>query len=316
MLKSITKSINDRHVIRGTKQLYFWYKQCNGYNIMNTNIMDITLNCIKQTDKLLKEEQLFDIYKTVINKYRPKQILLVDPLHNNKNPIDNQQLYEKMSRYNKEKEKEKEKEIYQNINIYLPIDNRINLLRLINNPFHTNNYFVFNTSFSKSYKKNHLLLNIGDIKHLKTLFNINVNRQSDPFIRLYINCFTECPYEGKLNNNNIAHDLCEMQRLQCEKICLVDNMGTLELHDLNYIITLGRHYGLKVEQLALQLYVKNGNNKRIEKIIYYALDIGITDFDMMDREDIITRSSEIVPLSYELYNKIITNYLVDKSNII
>jgi hypothetical protein len=273
----------------------------NTYNFIINKSFDYTINKIVSINETANQNDLYNIYNQIIIKYKPVNILLGNFNNDLYNKIHNE-----INNENNNK----------NINIYTPILNRKSLLDIIDKPLHTNNNFTYNTSFSNTYIKKHNLIDIAEIKHFNKLFNINTNRVSDPNIRIYINCFTDCPYEGKLKNVHIIFRLLEIMRLTNNKVCLVDTLGTLQLKDLEYILTLGIYYGLKIDQIALQLNVKEGNVKRIEKIMFYALDNGISEFDVVANfTDFKINTKELYPMDYELYNWIITNYMINKNNI-
>ena len=121
------------------------------FNLTFLKIYVYTFQFIVYNNNTANQNDLFNLYKQIIHKYKPDNILLGN---------FNNDLYNKIYKEND-----------KNINIYTPIINRKSLLDIINKPLHTNNNFTYLTSFSKTYIHKHNLIDIAEIRHFKKLFS-------------------------------------------------------------------------------------------------------------------------------------------------
>lgn len=217
--------------------------------------------------------------------------------------------------------------VYNNskINNYIFIPNMSKLEKTINNNPILNN-FSFITSFSDSYqlKKTKTSLEKTDEELLEMLKLIkNNNRLSKT--KLYVTCFSNCPIEGKVDIHFIVNRLLKLNKMNICNICLTDDSGSLNYEDFEYIMDTCKFFGMLTKNISLQLYLKNGNEIEVEKIIHKALDYRINSFDVSlfnnnyffengTKIEYITNKLEY-PLTYELYYKALCNYIIKKSEI-
>jgi hypothetical protein len=149
------------------------------------------------------------------------------------------------------------------------------------------------------------------------LFQLDENkyRRFKPYIKLYVSCISDCPIEGKIDNDFIVNRLLLLNKLNVENLCLSDTCGSLEIEDFEYIIETCSFFGLHPSKFSLHLHVKPGRENIIEKIIHKALDYKIIKFDVSLLEtggcSVTMKKENLAPnLSYELYYKALYNYIL------
>jgi hypothetical protein len=108
--------------------------------------------------------------------------------------------------------------------------------------------------------------------------------------------------------------------MKINSIVLSDTCGTLTEDDFEYIVDTCSYFEIPKSIFGLHLYVKNGREKIIENIIHKALDRNITNIDVSllntGGSSIMIDKTKLLPnLSYELYYKILCNYIINKTKM-
>jgi hypothetical protein len=132
-----------------------------------------------------------------------------------------------------------------------------------------------------------------------------------------VSCINECPIEGKIDNDIVIDRILRYIDLKPDILCLSDTCGTLTKDDFIYILKK-LHINLSnniFDNIGLHLHVKPGRENEVEEIIHTALDFGLINFDVSSLKSggcsVTMNESELAPnLSYELYYKALTNYLL------
>lgn len=181
------------------------------------------------------------------------------------------------------------------------------------------------TSVSNSFQKKNTTKNMDETRleindMLKILSNtVNPNYH----IKLYISCVTECPIEGKINNDFIVDEILKYHRentqnIPINNICLSDTMGTLKEEDFTYIVDKCNQQGVPFSIFSLHLHINKKSIKSLEKLFFKALDRKITLFDVSLLESggcsVTMNKSQLSPnLSYDLYYEYLLKYIISKT---
>jgi hydroxymethylglutaryl-CoA lyase len=279
------------------------------YKLINVRHFDVTLRDGLQG--LSNEEQnnlkLIDkskLYYYIKQNYEPINMEIGSIVSNKILPVfqDSDSLYNYIEYFqlNQYKPKTKNFILIPNEKCFNKIDKFIGL-----------NCFSFITSVSESFQMKNTNMSLDTT--FKQLNNMILSKQENHTIKLYVSCINECPIEGKIDNNIVIEKIFKYQELKPDILCLSDTCGTLTKEDLTYIINkiTQKHYN----NLSLHLHVKPGREDEVEQIIHTALDLGITCFDVSALKSggcsVTMNKSELLQnLSYELYYKSLTTYLL------
>jgi len=304
-----------------------WYKSNVKYEEIYKKIgcpipFDVTLRDGLQS--LSKEEQLNFTTRDKLNMYYG-----LTSLHNIKNieigslvsksilPVFQDTIYfsDKIRKYEFNND--------NNPNNYILIPNRENLKKVIDNTDIHN--FLFITSVSNSFQLKNTKMTLkdsdDDINGMLSDLYEKTDREKKPKIKLYVSCVTECPLQGKIDNDFIIHRLLNLNKMNVNTICISDTCGTLDVDDFEYIVETCMYFGLPSTKLSLHLHVKPGREYMIEKIMYKALNLNINNFDVSALESggcsVTMDKTKLKPnLSYDLYYSILCNYISMKSELL
>jgi hydroxymethylglutaryl-CoA lyase len=210
-----------------------------------------------------------------------------------------------------------------NPNNYILIPNRENLKKVINNTDINNFSFITSVSNSFQLKNTKMSLNDSDDEINGMLSDLyeKTEGKKPPIIKLYVSCVTECPLQGKIDNDYIIHRLLNLNKMNVNNICISDTCGTLEVDDFEYIVETCMYFGIPSTKLSLHLHVKPGREDMIKKIIYKALNLNINNFDVSALESggcsVTMDKTKLKPnLSYDLYYSILCNYISMKAQLL
>jgi hypothetical protein len=141
-----------------------------------------------------------------------------------------------------------------------------------------------------------------------------------PQLKLYINCFSVCPIEGKLNNDYVIDEICNYYNyLKPDILCLKDNCALINKSDFEYIINKCVENGVNPSKIALHLRYISGYEQNTINIINSAIDNKITMFDVssMTTSDYVKNTSYMCNingpknLTYSLFYKSIVDYIMN-----
>jgi hypothetical protein len=143
-----------------------------------------------------------------------------------------------------------------------------------------------------------------------------------PQIKLYINCFNSCPFDGKLNNDYVVDEICKYYTyIKPDILCLKDTCGNISTADFEYIIDKCIQNGINSSKISLHLHVLNNNEENTMSLINKAFDKKITMFDISSMKtgnyikNTIYMSNINYPtnLTYELFYKTLVNNIKNKN---
>jgi len=140
------------------------------------------------------------------------------------------------------------------------------------------------TSVSDTFQKKNIHRSIIDTK---MILNDNLSNNNEfKNIKLYISCITNCPFEGKKNNDYIINEIIYYSKLKgINNLCLSDTCGNIKFNDFKYILD-NLLLNINVDILSLHLHVNKENYLNIEKIIDYAISNKLYKFDVTGFENV------------------------------
>ena len=101
--------------------------------------------------------------------------------------------------------------------------NGIKYFSLFTSPSNTFNQQNINTDIEGSFKRFHNMLDLLDSRN-------------SHYIKGYISCIGDCPFEGNVSISNITKVINYFQELNVDEICIADTIGTLKPEKLNKIL--------------------------------------------------------------------------------
>ena len=292
----------------------------NFYNKLGPpQLFDVTLRdglqglSREQQDKFTFEDKK-ELFNKICLNHNPKKIEIGSIVSKKVLPIfeDTMELFNYIKDYQCST-----KETDQQPECFILVPNYAKLQEVINNTYINNFSFITSVSNSFQLKNTKMSLKESDQDLYNMLYQLDENkyRRLKPNIKLYVSCISECPIEGKIDNDFIVNRLLLLNKMNVENLCLSDTCGSLEVEDFEYIIETCCFFGLLPSKISLHLHVKPGRENIIEKIIHKALDYKIINFDVSLLEtggcSVTMKKENLAPnLSYDLYYKALCNYIL------
>lgn len=217
-------------------------------------ITDVTLrDGLQSFHKNISPQNRFEIGKKIIN-LGLKNIEVGSIVSDKIIPQmkDSMEVYQKMYEYNK------------NVNYHMLISNMKGIKMMMNN--NVNNIAFFTSPSDGFNLKN---INKTTNESLKTI-NLMMNEiNNDAYVKGYISCINECPYEGKLELVKMLDTINRLYDMGMDEICISDTLGTLTEDKLNEIL-----YNLDYEvldRLSIHLHQKKNDNWKsvVDCCLYY-----------------------------------------------
>lgn len=263
---------------------------------------------VQETFTLNKKK---DIFHNIMFNYKPKNIEIGSIVNPKVLPImsDSLHLYDYAVDFIKNGAK-----IDTNVYILVPNEKGFNI-----GLSHGVKNFSFLTSVSNSFQQKNVNKTLLETKkELKRIFTamdeIKKNGHSTLKTKLYISCITDCPLEGKIDNDNVIHEILYYHAdfPNIDEFCLSDTCGSLKFEDYKYIVDNCIYFGLHPSKLSLHLHVKKENIEEINKIVKHSINNNINRFDVSIIESggcsLTMSSSKLLPnASYELFDSIYKN---------
>lgn len=305
----------------------------NLYNKLGCpSAFDVTLRDGLQSLSIEKQKSIDfiekkNIYHTIYFNHRPKNIEIGSFVSNKIFPIFND-TKDLLCYINKHQDSLKYSFDYlvplkTNNYILIPNSDKLNEyllnkhIKLLNSPF--NYSFITSTSNSFQCKNIRMTLQESDTDILNMIYTLDEKfDKRDYQIKLYVSCINECPIEGKIDSDKIINRLLMLNNFKIDNICLSDTCGTLEPKELCDILSKCIENGIPKSKMSLHLHVKQGREQITEQLIHTALDLGIIEFDVSLLDSggcsVTINKNKLAPnLSYDLYYKSLTTYLINNS---
>lgn len=313
----LKKNINPVSLRNFKKKYFLDNKFKNFYNKLGPpQLFDVTLRdglqglSREQQDKFTFEHKK-ELFNKICLNHNPKKIEIGSIVSKKVLPI----FEDTMEFFNYIKETDEQPECF------ILVPNYAKLQEVINNTYINNFSFITSVSNSFQLKNTKMSLKESDQDLYNMLYQLDENkyRMVKPNIKLYISCISECPIEGKIDNDFIVNRLLLLNKMNVESLCLSDTCGTLEVEDFEYIIETCLFFGLQPNKFSLHLHVKPGRENIIEKIIHKALDYKIINFDvsLLDTGgcSVTMKKENLAPnLSYKLYYDALFRYITKNIN--
>ena len=249
------------------------------FELFDTSLRDSLQTLPKESIKLVSSEFKLSVYNEIINNYPTKYIEIgsivspkVLPIFNNTMQLLDTILSKK----------------YDPVGIFILIPNSQKMNYFLKNYKHNYNInFSFITSFSNTFQEKNIHKSICDTDNdLINIFNIICKRNcsSNPLLKLYISCFTNCPFEGKIPNHNIIEKIMYYNNnFSFDIICLSDTCGTLTAGTFLTIIEECEKKKIDISKLGIHLhnnYDDVNNNERITNILNVCFEKQIRYYDV------------------------------------
>jgi len=265
----------------------------------------------KEKQLTIRSSDKVELYYNIKEKYKPKNMEIGSIVSNKILPVfsDSAAIYNYIEYAQLDSNE-------SHINNFILIPNEDKFKEI--NKFIGLNCFSFITSVSESFQQKNTKMSLDTT--FEQITNMIMQLDDKPrknTVKLYVSCINECPIEGKIDNDIVIEQILKYKNLKPDILCLSDTCGTLTKNDFNYI--LERLYidlpHDMFDNIGLHLHVKSGREDEVEEIIHSALDFGLVNFDVSALKSggcsVTMNESELVSnLSYELYYKALTNYLL------
>jgi hydroxymethylglutaryl-CoA lyase len=275
----------------------------------------------KEEQKLFTTEEKIKKYNQIICDHFPKNIEIGSFVNSNILPIfsDTDKLLNYVNG-----------SMAGGINNYVLVPNMTQLQHALK--FGASN-FSFITSVSESFQHKNTKMSLSDsllnINEMMLYLHHNRNYELDEttgelirklnkhHVKIYVSCINHCPIEGEIKMTSIISQIMKINKLNPNKICLSDTCGNLKLKDFSLIINYCKQANINIKNFSLHLHIHPDREKEAEKIMFFALDNGINEFDVSDFSSggcsVTMKKSELAPnMNYEQYYRFLTKYLMDK----
>jgi hydroxymethylglutaryl-CoA lyase len=142
-----------------------------------------------------------------------------------------------------------------------------------------NNIFNFSliTSVSESFQKKNTNTTINETKSFieKVYFQKNLEKKINK-LKIYISCINYCPLEGLIDTSKIIDEINYYSKYKNTTICLSDTCGNLCYKDF---ISIMKNIN-DTSNISLHLHYNKKNISNVEKIIKYAYQNNICEYDV------------------------------------
>ena len=188
------------------------------------------------------------------------------------------------------------------------------------------NNFTFISSVSESFQLANTNKSIQQTKsEILEIMELIYSKSNiiKPQVKIYLSCIDHCPKEGKISPDLIADEIIYYNGISKPNIiCLSDTCACLTYESFIFIVDKANKGGVPYQKLSLHLHIDNSNPNyysNLQKIFNASMDRKITQFDVSLLETggcVMTMEySKIKPnLTYQLYYRLLINYIVDKVN--
>lgn len=97
-------------------------------------------------------------------------------------------------------------------------------------------YFSLFTSPSDQFNINNINTDVeGSFERFRKMIG-NLENRENHYIKGYISCVSECPFEGEISSDKILDTIKKYKDIGVNEICLADTIGTLKPDKLNDIL--------------------------------------------------------------------------------
>lgn len=159
---------------------------------------------------------------------------------------------------------------------YLLVGNKKNMIDINENKI---KYFSLFTSPSNTFNKKNINTDVdGSFERFNTMLEL-LNDRKLHYIKGYISCIGDCPFEGDVSVNNILKTIEKFDDLGVDEICIADTIGTLQPEKLNNLLSQSKNI-YEHAKLSLHLHTENELTTDIwKKNLKTSIDNGVYKFD-------------------------------------
>lgn len=284
------------------------YAQMNKPRLFDVSLRDGLQSIGLAEQKNFSTEAKLRLYDTILSKYNPTGIEVGSLVSPKVLPIlaDSVEMYKQTSQLN-------------DLN-YLLVPSMSRLKEAIG--LGCNNISLI-SSVSESFQKKNTKKTLSETKTelLEMMYEYySTCKIKNPKVKLYLSCIDHCPIEGQIPLDKIKEEI-EFYNQICKPdiICLSDTCGTLNHDNFVKLVKDINLIGINSNKLSLHLHIDLENMVNAQKIFFSALDNGILEFDVSLLESggcsVTMGASKTKPnLSYELYYKFLSDYIMYKLN--
>jgi hydroxymethylglutaryl-CoA lyase len=223
-------------------------------------ITDVTLrDGLQSYQKIISPYNRFEIGKKLIslglNNIEVGSIVSDKVIPQMRNSMD---VYNEMKQYN------------NMINYHMLISNMKGIKLMMDNNV---KHIAFFTSPSDGFNLKNINKTTEDSLNTINMMMKEVNNSA--YIKGYISCINECPYEGRLELAKIINTINKLDEMGMDEICISDTLGTLTRDKLNEIL-----YNLSYEVLdKISIHLHQKANENWKKLVDCCLFYNIISFD-------------------------------------
>lgn len=283
------------------------------YNKINPILFDVTLRDGIQTMNSMDTIEKIQYFNNINTNMSPKKIEVGSLVSNKILPImsDTPDFYkhcvDKINFIQHDKRIDDIQEI-EMPDIYIlvpPTEKKINQAKRLG----AKNISIM-SSVSDTFMHKNTKMTINDVKQSFNYFDNDYN------IKVYLSCISECPFEGKINHEQIIKEITfysdNHKKYNINELCLSDTCGTLTFNDYKNIIESCINNNIPLNLLSLHLHIDNISE--VEKIIRYSLLNNINCFDVSALDNggcSVTINNPKNNLTYDLFYNILYTFMLD-----
>uniref|UniRef100_A0A6C0BRZ5 Pyruvate carboxyltransferase domain-containing protein n=1 Tax=viral metagenome TaxID=1070528 RepID=A0A6C0BRZ5_9ZZZZ len=231
-------------------------------------LFDVSLrDGLQSIPRVLTINEKKDIFHRIINKYTPDNIEVGSIVSKKVLP----QFHDSIELFNHGR-------MINTDNMYLLIPNYKNYVKAKNTVYNIRNISLLTSTSESFIKKNTKMSEAQNLANLRLILEKRRKNEIDN-IKLYISCISECPIDGKIDNDIVVEKILSYFSFSdINEFCLSDTCGTLSYIDYKYIID---KLLSKTDPSRIGLHLHIGDNSdEIKKIIKYSINNDIKKFDV------------------------------------
>lgn len=163
------------------------------------------------------------------------------------------------------------KEFDSNLNYHMLIANEKGLQTMNSN---NGNFISFFTSPSDSFNLKNINCSVDE--SFKNIGKMIKKTQNDTYVKVYLSCINQCPYDGILKDNLIINSIHKLNNKRINEICLSDTLGTLKSIDFKRLVdNIDESI---IPKISIHLHQQFGNDDW-KNIVSYCINKNILSFD-------------------------------------
>lgn len=163
------------------------------------------------------------------------------------------------------------KKFNSNLNYHMLVANEKGLQTMNDN---NGNFLSFFTSPSDSFNLKNINCSVDE--SFKNIGKMIKKTQNDTYVKVYLSCINQCPYDGILKDNLIINSIHKLNNKRINEICLSDTLGTLKNSDFKRLVD--NIDDSIIPKISIHLHQQFGNDEW-KNIVSYCISKNILSFD-------------------------------------